>query len=131
MLISLFKLSFAVYLHLLHSLTTCRLVDESKHHVLRAAHPSGLSANRGFFGCRSVINIITMLLTLLHGLFLLIALYIVVSSMVEQCECLFCSISSNNNSQNKEIMASICLWLQLAYWITDLSGKYRLSLYNS
>ncbi|ONK55326.1 uncharacterized protein A4U43_UnF4940 [Asparagus officinalis] len=29
-----------------------RLIDESKHHVLRAAHPSGLSANRGFFGCR-------------------------------------------------------------------------------
>ncbi|MQL90711.1 hypothetical protein Taro_023315 [Colocasia esculenta] len=29
-----------------------RLIDESKHHILRAAHPSGLSANRGFFGCR-------------------------------------------------------------------------------
>ncbi|CAI9768474.1 unnamed protein product [Fraxinus pennsylvanica] len=29
-----------------------RLVDETKHHVLKAAHPSGLSANRGFFGCR-------------------------------------------------------------------------------
>lgn len=30
----------------------CRLIDESKHHVLKAAHPSGLSASRGFFGCR-------------------------------------------------------------------------------
>ncbi|KAG6502239.1 hypothetical protein ZIOFF_042128 [Zingiber officinale] len=29
-----------------------RLIDESKHHILKAAHPSGLSANRGFFGCR-------------------------------------------------------------------------------
>ncbi|XP_077220663.1 uracil dna glycosylase [Tasmannia lanceolata] len=29
-----------------------RLIDESNHHILRAAHPSGLSANRGFFGCR-------------------------------------------------------------------------------
>ncbi|KAK7854417.1 uracil-dna glycosylase [Quercus suber] len=31
-----------------------RLIDESKHHILKAAHPSGLSANRGFFGCRIV-----------------------------------------------------------------------------
>jgi len=29
-----------------------RLIDATKHHVLTAAHPSGLSANRGFFGCR-------------------------------------------------------------------------------
>ncbi|KAL6192344.1 hypothetical protein ACLB2K_033435 [Fragaria x ananassa] len=28
------------------------LVDVSKHHILKAAHPSGLSAHRGFFGCR-------------------------------------------------------------------------------
>lgn len=28
------------------------LVDETKHHVLKAAHPSPLSANSGFFGCR-------------------------------------------------------------------------------
>eukprot|EP00898_Chlorokybus_atmophyticus_P009191 jgi/Chlat1/9273/Chrsp99S08533 len=28
------------------------IVDEKKHLVLRSAHPSGLSANRGFFGCR-------------------------------------------------------------------------------
>ncbi len=28
------------------------LIDESKHLVLRAAHPSPLSANAGFFGCR-------------------------------------------------------------------------------
>ncbi|KAL6651818.1 hypothetical protein ACP70R_010743 [Stipagrostis hirtigluma subsp. patula] len=29
-----------------------RLIDETKHHILKAAHPSGLSAHRGFFGCR-------------------------------------------------------------------------------
>lgn len=28
------------------------LIDPSKHHVLTAAHPSPLSAYRGFFGCR-------------------------------------------------------------------------------
>jgi len=28
------------------------LIDESKHHVLTAAHPSPFSANNGFFGCR-------------------------------------------------------------------------------
>jgi len=29
-----------------------RLIDGTKHHILKSAHPSGLSANRGFFGCR-------------------------------------------------------------------------------
>ncbi|XP_019450955.1 PREDICTED: uracil-DNA glycosylase, mitochondrial [Lupinus angustifolius] len=29
-----------------------RLIDATKHHILEAAHPSGLSAHRGFFGCR-------------------------------------------------------------------------------
>ncbi|XP_026383024.1 uracil-DNA glycosylase, mitochondrial-like [Papaver somniferum] len=29
-----------------------KLIDESKHHILKCAHPSGLSANRGFFDCR-------------------------------------------------------------------------------
>ncbi|KAJ7954512.1 Uracil-DNA glycosylase [Quillaja saponaria] len=29
-----------------------RLINPTKHHILKAAHPSGLSANRGFFGCR-------------------------------------------------------------------------------
>jgi uracil-DNA glycosylase len=28
------------------------LIDTSKHHVLKAAHPSPLSAHNGFFGCR-------------------------------------------------------------------------------
>ena len=28
------------------------LVDETKHHVLKAAHPSPFSANNGFFGCK-------------------------------------------------------------------------------
>ncbi|KAJ0669788.1 putative uracil-DNA glycosylase [Helianthus annuus] len=32
--------------------TFYRLIDENKHHILKAAHPSGLSAHRGFFGCR-------------------------------------------------------------------------------
>ncbi|KAK2977806.1 hypothetical protein RJ640_006298 [Escallonia rubra] len=34
-----------------------RLIDETKHHILNAAHPSGLSANRGFFGCRFVFSL--------------------------------------------------------------------------
>lgn len=29
-----------------------RLINVTKHHILKSAHPSGLSANRGFFGCR-------------------------------------------------------------------------------
>lgn len=29
-----------------------RLIDEKRHHILTAAHPSPLSAYRGFFGCR-------------------------------------------------------------------------------
>jgi uracil-DNA glycosylase len=28
------------------------LIDETKHFVLKAAHPSPYSANNGFFGCR-------------------------------------------------------------------------------
>ncbi|XLR62108.1 hypothetical protein S83_012780, partial [Arachis hypogaea] len=28
-----------------------RLIDATKHHILQAAHPSGLSVDRGFFGC--------------------------------------------------------------------------------
>lgn len=28
------------------------LIDESKHYILKAVHPSPLSASRGFFGCR-------------------------------------------------------------------------------
>ena len=28
------------------------LIDETKHHVLKAAHPSPYSADKGFFGCR-------------------------------------------------------------------------------
>ena len=29
-----------------------RLIDAGKHHILKAAHPSPLSASNGFFGCR-------------------------------------------------------------------------------
>jgi uracil-DNA glycosylase len=28
------------------------LIDSGRHHILKAAHPSPLSASRGFFGCR-------------------------------------------------------------------------------
>jgi uracil-DNA glycosylase len=28
------------------------LIDTKKHHILKAAHPSPLSANNGFFGCK-------------------------------------------------------------------------------
>ena len=28
------------------------LIDEDKHFLLKAAHPSPFSANRGFFGCK-------------------------------------------------------------------------------
>lgn len=29
-----------------------RVICPNKHHILKCAHPSGLSASRGFFGCR-------------------------------------------------------------------------------
>ncbi|KAK3236185.1 hypothetical protein CYMTET_44844 [Cymbomonas tetramitiformis] len=29
-----------------------RLIDSKRHHILKAAHPSGLSASRGFYGCK-------------------------------------------------------------------------------
>ncbi len=35
-----------------HAQKKSSLIDTSKHHVLTAAHPSGLSASRGFFGCK-------------------------------------------------------------------------------
>ena len=28
------------------------LIDETKHHVLKAAHPSPFSADKGFYGCK-------------------------------------------------------------------------------
>ena len=28
------------------------LIDETRHHVLKAAHPSPFSADKGFFGCK-------------------------------------------------------------------------------
>ncbi|MCX6277749.1 MAG: uracil-DNA glycosylase [Bacteroidetes bacterium] len=37
------------------------LIDESKHLILTAAHPSPLSAHRGFFGCRHFSQINTFL----------------------------------------------------------------------
>jgi uracil-DNA glycosylase len=35
-----------------HAKTKASLIDQSKHLVLTAAHPSPLSAHRGFFGCK-------------------------------------------------------------------------------
>ena len=35
-----------------HAQAKARLIDEDRHCVLRAAHPSPLSAHRGFLGCR-------------------------------------------------------------------------------
>ena len=32
------------------------LIDSNRHYILKAAHPSPLSANRGFFGCRHFSN---------------------------------------------------------------------------
>ena len=29
-----------------------KLINTSKHYVLKTVHPSGLSADRGFFGCK-------------------------------------------------------------------------------
>lgn len=29
-----------------------KLIDETKHHILTSPHPSPLSSNRGFFGCK-------------------------------------------------------------------------------
>ena len=29
-----------------------KFIDTSKHYILKGAHPSPLSANRGFFGCK-------------------------------------------------------------------------------
>jgi uracil-DNA glycosylase len=28
------------------------LIDETRHHILKAAHPSPFSADKGFFGCK-------------------------------------------------------------------------------
>ncbi len=38
------------------------LIDETKHHVLKAAHPSPLSAHTGFFGCRHFSKTNTLLM---------------------------------------------------------------------
>mgnify|MGYP000164776219 CR=1 FL=1 len=35
-----------------HAQKKAALIDESRHHILSAPHPSPLSARRGFFGCR-------------------------------------------------------------------------------
>jgi len=35
-----------------HAQDKMALIDDGKHHVLIAAHPSGLSASRGFYGCK-------------------------------------------------------------------------------
>jgi uracil-DNA glycosylase len=35
-----------------HAQDAAKGVDESKHYTLKTVHPSGLSASRGFFGCK-------------------------------------------------------------------------------
>jgi len=35
-----------------YALAKAAIIDGSKHHILKAPHPSPLSASRGFFGCR-------------------------------------------------------------------------------
>jgi len=34
-----------------YAINKAQLIDKNKHHILTAAHPSPLSAHRGFFGC--------------------------------------------------------------------------------
>ncbi|HWB26460.1 MAG TPA: uracil-DNA glycosylase [Chitinophagaceae bacterium] len=38
------------------------LIDETRHHVLKAAHPSPFSADKGFFGCRHFSRTNTLLM---------------------------------------------------------------------
>ncbi|MFO8067018.1 MAG: uracil-DNA glycosylase [Bacteroidales bacterium] len=35
-----------------YAIAKTAIIDENKHYILKAAHPSPLSASRGFFGCR-------------------------------------------------------------------------------
>ena len=42
------------------------LIDETRHHVLKAAHPSPFSADKGFFGCRHFSKTNNYLMT--HGI---------------------------------------------------------------
>jgi uracil-DNA glycosylase len=35
-----------------HAQAKAKLIDQARHHVLNAAHPSGLSASKGFYGCK-------------------------------------------------------------------------------
>ncbi|AES88314.1 hypothetical protein MTR_4g053300 [Medicago truncatula] len=30
----------------------CSIIDATKHHILKAAHPSELTVKKGFFGCK-------------------------------------------------------------------------------
>lgn len=36
----------------LHAQKKCNFIDSKRHHILKAMHPSPISAFRGFFGCR-------------------------------------------------------------------------------
>ena len=42
------------------------LIDETKHYVLKAAHPSPFSADKGFFGCRHFSKTNTLLMQMGH-----------------------------------------------------------------
>ncbi len=45
-----------------HAQKKGRIIDRSKHHVLECAHPSPLSAYRGFFGCKHFSKANTLLI---------------------------------------------------------------------
>ncbi|MFX5530219.1 uracil-DNA glycosylase, partial [Acinetobacter baumannii] len=41
---------------------TANLIDVTKHHILKAAHPSTFSADKGFFGCKHFSKTNTLLM---------------------------------------------------------------------
>ena len=44
-----------------HAQKKIKLIEKTRHHVLRAPHPSPLSAYRGFFGCKHFSQVNTYL----------------------------------------------------------------------
>ena len=49
-----------------HALDKQSLINEKKHHILKAPHPSPLSAYRGFFGCKHFLKVNDILKNLNH-----------------------------------------------------------------
>ena len=50
-----------------HALDKQSLINEKKHHILKAPHPSPLSAYRGFFGCKHFLKVNYILKNLNHN----------------------------------------------------------------